>query len=561
MHMAERGEPIQTGSYRPEGYKPASLSHKLKNALGVLIIGGGLAGCASNEGVHPSQMPTMGGETPAATLVDPTLAPTEYILPPVVATETSAVSTPTAPTETEIVRVPLALPGVEFGVGGPDLVQNPLTAALQKAVNNIGFGVVYSGDNNVSAETGQTCFSVVPEKLVSDTNANGEQLLKDAASTTGVAEYDDTRVLGEVSIPKDTETETHTCVLGYALPENATYADGTLRQLLVKTQTADGSVEVVASMQAGFSIDDVVEIKNGSVYVNGEVQNWTAFEGQQLPVEKDYRADYEKVQADPWTATEAEKAGYDTYVRQQLAAAGIKDAETLSDYDLLEAVIDYQQGLIAKGGLANPEDYLVELPLSLHELIRTDRNNLIPVHREASRDNAKYGIGGTMKPDKETLLSFVNDFADISFYGEKIIGNTTQLPMNGDLVLLYKTPGFESNVGIGAVIKMYDGDTVAYAEVFIPTVNAAISPGDLCIDAQYGKSSTTAACQVGTQRPQAWLKDDDIRKRAEVTDWIDVMKTYKDPNVEITASAEFSGVPTWSDGIQIVNSITVFEEN
>gem|GEM_PF-7077124 len=486
--------------------------------------------------------------------IEPTKVPT-YLIPAVGATETSVASTPTASTETHTPQAPLALPGVEFGAGGPDLIQTSLTQPLQNAVNDAGFGVVYSGEHTVDSKTGQTCLSAVPEKLVSNTNASGEQILKDTTTKPGIAVYEDTQVLAEVGLPKDTEDATYSCVLGYALPDNQDYQDGTLRQLLVKTNTGDGSVEVVASMQAGFSTADGVEVKSDVVYVNGEAQGWTVVEGQQLPVEKDYRADYEKVQADPWTATDVEKAGYDTYVRQQLAAKGIKDAETLSDYDLLEAVIDYQQGLIAKGGLANPEDYLVELPLSLHELIRTDKDNIVNFHREDSK-GLWYGIGQDEGLTAEFLVNTTITY-HLSFYGKDISANSLNMGVTGDLVLLYKTPGMDSNVGLGALIQMYNGDKVAYTEVFIPTATTSSSPGDLCLYSKVGEVEAAVSCATGTQRVQGYLVGDGFDwELITLENLLREMSRLKRPHIFVTPMF-MHGEDAWSDGIETINNIEI----
>jgi hypothetical protein len=280
----------------------------------------------------------------------------------------------------------------------------------------------------------------------------------------------------------------------------------------------------------------------------------------------DYQIAYEKVRADPWTATDAEKAGYDMYVRQQLTEVGIENAETLSDYELLEAVITYQQKLIAKGGLANPEGYLVELPLSLHELIRTDMNNLVPVHREASRDNKKYGIGGTVQPSMERLQIAVNQYNRLngfSFYGKEIIANTTDWSMNGDLVLLYITPGIDPGVGLGAVIRMYEGDKVAYAEVIIPTATSPISPGDLCLEHRIGVALATIPCPDGTQRYQGYINWNGINwKTIELADLINTLSQYKIPNVEFVPAGQSDVItPLWSDAIQIINNIRILEIN
>jgi len=46
--------------------------------------------------------------------------------------------------------------------------------------------------------------------------------------------------------------------------------------LLVRTNS-NGSIDVVGSMQAGFSSGEDVEVRNGAVFVNGVKQDWTLF--------------------------------------------------------------------------------------------------------------------------------------------------------------------------------------------------------------------------------------------------------------------------------------------
>jgi hypothetical protein len=295
MHTAERGEPIQTGSYRPEGYKPASLSHRLKNAFGILIVGGGLAaGCTPKDGMHPSQIPTMGGETPPATLVDPTPVPTEYMPPAVGLTETVPASTQ-APLETPPPQISGNMPdipvlsGIEPGAGGPELKVNTLTAALQQAINNADYGVVVAVGGTVSAETEtqgtSMCISAIPESIHNPdalpTRPGNGELLKQLQN--GVAKYEFTQVLAEVPVPPDTDKEMYACVLGYALSGNMDFHAGTLRQLLVHTSTTDGSVTVVGSMQAGYLMKDNVAVNVDIIQVNGQTLDWELFDGMELP--------------------------------------------------------------------------------------------------------------------------------------------------------------------------------------------------------------------------------------------------------------------------------------
>ena len=77
-------------------------------------------------------------------------------------------------------------------------------------------------------------------------------------------------------MPRDIDTATYSCVLGYALQGNADFKAGTLRMLLVRTNS-NGSIDVVGSMQAGFSSTEDVQVRDGAVFVNGEKQDWTLF--------------------------------------------------------------------------------------------------------------------------------------------------------------------------------------------------------------------------------------------------------------------------------------------
>jgi len=274
---------------------------------------------------------------------------------------------------------------------------------------------------------------------------------------------------------------------------------------------------------------------------------------------QDYSADYQKVQADPWTATDEEKSGYDAYVRQQLAAKGIKNAGTLSDYDLLEAVIAYQQVLIAKGGLENPEDYLVELPISLHILIRTDRNNLMIYHDDVGRTRG-YGVGNEQLTEG-LLQSELNTFTGFSVYGKKLLVYTTSFSMVGEMVFLYRTPGIDPSVGVGMVLRMYNGNDVAYTEIFIPTSTAPISPGDLCLHRVVGTYESTIACPTGTQRKQGALRGYRFNwDPATLKDLLQTMDELKNPNILVTIPGD-NNKDLWSDGIEIIDNIKFPTDN
>lgn len=266
----------------PEQFKKSEQG-SVNPKLAAMITGSGILGLllAACARVPIPKTPDVGGnptQNPAITEIIPTLVPTEYILPGVT-TETSTVPTQvvmeTPPAQIEGIMV---LPGIEPSAGGPDLIKNPYSTALRDVINAAKFGLV-SGEN-VSVKTGQTCISNVPEKLWHDTLPKNEQLWKETVN--GVATYVDQQVLAEVPIPADTKDATYSCALGYT-KDNGEYIDGTLFQLLIKTNTADGSQEVIATMKAGFSTEDTVEVKNGAVLVNGETQGWTAREGMELP--------------------------------------------------------------------------------------------------------------------------------------------------------------------------------------------------------------------------------------------------------------------------------------
>ncbi len=288
MFMAERGgdNQIKYGSGRPEGILPLSELNRKRVELGMALLMLGqlvLTGC--QKGIDPTD--TMGPTKPGITQTwTPTPegeifeTPTEYMIPGI-STETALTPTP-AIVETpppQIEGGALFLPGVALGAGGPEL-QNIALSAVQSAVNAAGFGIVGS-EGNAGAKSGNMCISIVPEQLNNASLPNGVELLNQEKSANGVAMYEETQVLMQVPLPKDTDDATYACALGYARNNNPDYEDGTLRQLLIET-TSEGS-KVIASMQAGFSTSEDVAVLNGTVYVDGEAQEWDVVDGEQIP--------------------------------------------------------------------------------------------------------------------------------------------------------------------------------------------------------------------------------------------------------------------------------------
>ena len=199
---------------------------------------------------------------------------------------TAAISPVILPTETNLPVITATLPDTQAlsnlspGIGGTgELIRNPLNK-IQAAINAIHYGVVYSGDTASveSAYNGTNlCFSPIPVSIYDPDHAPGPQGDLLVRQENGMAKYGFNQVLAEVLLPKNTASETYSCVLGYALSGNQEgYIPGTLRMLLARTNS-NGTIDIVGSMQAGFSSSENVQVREGVVFVNGEKQEWTLF--------------------------------------------------------------------------------------------------------------------------------------------------------------------------------------------------------------------------------------------------------------------------------------------
>jgi hypothetical protein len=349
--------------------------------------------------------------------------------------------------------------------------------------------------------------------------------------------------------------------------------------LLVRTNN-NGSIDVVGSMQAGFASSEDVEVRDGAVFVGGVKQDWTLFPNMvitspaetltptpQLPEinpfssattwSPEIQARFKDVLTNPWTATADEKAAYDTYLMGQiqltLKADGVANADQLQGNDLITAIAEHLPP-ITLTGKETPEDLaamVVELPLSVHEALRTDVNNLVGWHHEDGRYvegkmdprgpnsqpppefrgplqkslndwgyyYAYYGFGATTspKPDHAQLLKDMGYLSTTSttnpnnygydFYGEKIPAIGVIDAPEGDIAFLFRIPGTDPNTAVGVMLRMYDGPRVAYTEVYLPLSTVlTTTANDTCLKPGLGLLQTIP-CPAGLSIPSLGMED------------------------------------------------------
>ena len=314
------------------------------------------------------------------------------------------------------------------------------------------------------------------------------------------------------------------------------------------------------------------------------------------------QARFAAVLTDPWTATAEQKAAFDTYLATQwqltLKDAGVANAETLQGYDLLNAIIEHQLAITLTGS-ETPEQlasYVVELPFSLHKLLRTDQDNLVGIHHEDGRyvegqidprsgvagyapeayrgplqksENdwgyyyAYYGLGGTSspKPDHALLVEGANMWsnppnAGFEFYGEKITAATDLYSIEGDAMFLFRIPGTDPNTAAGVMVRMYDGSQTRYAEAFLPFSTMATTQRDVCLMPVLGPM-TIISCQEGLSIQPTLIRDAFIGTptRGTLSDVLKLMSLYKNPHVTLIPDGGNIFLWGWRDGIPIVKGI------
>lgn len=306
------------------------------------------------------------------------------------------------------------------------------------------------------------------------------------------------------------------------------------------------------------------------------------------------QARFAEVLTDPWSATAEQKAAFDTYLTTQwqltLKDAGVANAETLQGYNLLEAIIAYEQSqpidleAVAKGEIS----HVVNLPFALHKLIRTDQASLVPLHHEAGRyvegridsrpnspppeeyrgplqknDNdwgyyyASYGIGYA----GVTLEWFpfrLNMLANAPFYGETIHAASTELSVHGDMVLLFTVPGVDLRNAVGTVIRMYDGNKTVYTEMYIPLTNTTARPEDLCLSGIIGQTIEALPCGADQTINPPLMKDQakpKIEGSLTLQRLLRLMSIYTSPYVNIVGPIGGPFLPAWKDGMEIAYSV------
>lgn len=333
LHMEgeQRSNQIQYGNGRPDQApsKTFGIARKAKlglEATAILTTVASLVGCAPKEGIHPSQVPTM-GETPGATqlftpiatenpftqvppenmMITPksTLAEflpsgssTETPVPTPKTTQTSESSTATA-----TAVAPREIPGFLAGLERPleeGFQINPLTSALQKAINEAGYGVVGVDGQSVGSQLGTVCKSDYPEQVFNKQTAKAESFSR---WDNDIAIFGETRVNTKVNVFPNTATETYSCALGYTKDNNAV-----LTQLLIRTDV-DGSIHVVGTLPATFAKGEIV---NDSAWIMKTAEtNWSL----EIPATPDKCTNV--IRDDTYEHTEADIASLNKKIMEQ----------------------------------------------------------------------------------------------------------------------------------------------------------------------------------------------------------------------------------------------------
>jgi len=321
------------------------------------------------------------------------------------------------------------------------------------------------------------------------------------------------------------------------------------------------------------------------------------------------RARFADVLTDPWTATAEQKAEFDTFLTTQwqltLKDAGVVNAETLQGYDLLNAIIDHQPAIVLTGS-ETPEQlasYVVELPFSLHKLLRTDQDNLVGFHHEDGRYvegkidprtgaagyapeayrgplqksandwgyyYSYYGYGGgtSPKPDHAALLKEMGYLSSTSttnpnnygfdFYGEKIPAIGVYESLDGDVMFLFGIPGTDPNTAVGVMVRMYDGSRTRYTEAFLPLSASVTTTSDTCLKPGLGPVQTLP-CPEGLSIPDLNMFDPMLSAtagRGSLYFLFKLMNLYKNPHVSLhTVSEVGQSHWAWKDGLPIVGDM------
>ncbi|MBM3145313.1 MAG: hypothetical protein FJ010_10150 [Chloroflexi bacterium] len=311
----------------------------------------------------------------------------------------------------------------------------------------------------------------------------------------------------------------------------------------------------------------------------------------------DIRTQFNAVLTDPW---HADKTEFDAFLtrawHEALKADGVANADRLTGYDLLNAIVEYAHRRPIVEGETEEQmlSHIPLLPFSLHELIRTDMNNLVLFHHEPGRYvegrvdylykrvpseefqgplqkfpydwgyySAWYGYGfngglGT----HEQMLMISDQISDHQeFYGKPIVGIRVIPGVAGDLTMLFRLPGIDPRIAVGGLVRMYEGNAVRYAELFIPFEGNKTTAEDACLDLTVGRVVTAILCGEGRpigyteMRDSMLLANQAPLRQITLAHLVYLMRIYPDPHLAFYPDVE--GMKNvWKDGIPVVSSIS-----
>lgn len=298
----------------------------------------------------------------------------------------------------------------------------------------------------------------------------------------------------------------------------------------------------------------------------------------------DQQAELRTFLADSSNGTAKQRAAFDKLVTDSwktiLKDAGVTDAESLKGYAFLEAILDYTE--------AN-QIYEAALPISLHRLILTDPDNLVPPSKrpdvEESTDRY-YGLGqgvGLTSPTykgpvtADYLRSESHDrINSINFYGEKITPTEKDPPLamdvvgggsRGDLVLLVNLPGIDSVKEQGALLLMYDdiGNRHYFELNIVYSLGLTTKGNDLCqINQGIGELILYKECLPSLKLSQTdKMKDFSHYANQPIThqEIIDYLSQKGSHHVELRSDDNMSGEGAqepaiiWQNGVGTATSI------
>lgn len=283
----------------------------------------------------------------------------------------------------------------------------------------------------------------------------------------------------------------------------------------------------------------------------------------------------EKALANPSEAGKEAQNAFDTLLisswHSVLEKAGVPNAEHLTDYALLDAIVDYSNA----HGI-----HEVTLPFATHRLILTDPENLVPTNSRRPNvpesTDAWYGLehnsSGMSGNDLREYSLF--NFKTVNFYGEDIKHTESDLPFamlrlgsgaRGDLALLVNLPGVDAIQEQGALLILYDarGSRHYFETNMVYDAELKTSIYDLCLVTR-GNLNTVEQCQPNIILGQTLKLADQNHFTGNhpltQKELLDFLSQEGSHHVEIRSGNLDGGGPThpgniWQNGVGIATSI------